>query len=68
VSVKNLPIAESVTQPEKIAYFLKQFEFVGINVCPNGNQPAMSKHQLLHHWPSPIIVRNIAKFVGFMQF
>jgi hypothetical protein len=28
----------------------------------------MSKHQLLHHWPSPVIVRNIAKFVGFMQF
>ncbi len=28
----------------------------------------MSKHQLLHHWPSPVIVCNVAKFVGFMQF
>jgi hypothetical protein len=28
----------------------------------------MSKHQLLHHWPSPVIVCDIAKFVGFMQF
>ncbi len=28
----------------------------------------MSKHQLLHHWSLPIIVPNIAKFVGFMQF
>ena len=28
----------------------------------------MSKHQLLYHWPSPVIVRNVAKFVGFVQF
>jgi hypothetical protein len=28
----------------------------------------MSKHQLLEHWLTPIIVRDIAKFVGFMQF
>ncbi len=28
----------------------------------------MSKHQLLVHWPTPVIVRNIAKFVGFLQF
>jgi hypothetical protein len=27
----------------------------------------MSKHQLLHHWPSPVIVRDVAKFVGCMQ-
>jgi hypothetical protein len=53
---------------KKLHIFPKQFEFVGINVCPNGNQPAMSKHQLLHHWPLPIIVRNVAKLVGFMQF
>jgi hypothetical protein len=28
----------------------------------------MSKHQLLHHWPLPVIVCDVAKFVGFMQF
>ncbi len=28
----------------------------------------MSKHQLLKHWPTPIIVRDVAKFVEFMQF
>ncbi len=44
----------------------KRFEFVGINVCLNGNRPAMSKHQLLQH--SPVIVHDVAKFVGFMQF
>jgi hypothetical protein len=53
---------------KKLHIFPKQFEFIGINVCPDGNQPAMSKHQLLHHWPLPIIARNVAKFVGYMQF
>jgi hypothetical protein len=28
----------------------------------------MSKHQLLTHWPTPVIIRDVAKFVGFMQF
>jgi hypothetical protein len=48
--------------------FPKRFEFVGIGVGPDGNRPAMSKHQLLKHWPTPVIVRDVAKFVGFMQF
>jgi hypothetical protein len=44
------------------------FEFVGIDVCPEGNCPAMSKHQLLQHWDAPLIMRDITKFVGFIQF
>jgi hypothetical protein len=28
----------------------------------------MSKHSLLHHWPAPELVRDVAKFVGFAQF
>jgi hypothetical protein len=28
----------------------------------------MSKHQLLQHWPMPIIMHDVAKCVGFMQF
>jgi len=28
----------------------------------------MSKHQLLDTWPKPEIIRDIAKFVGFMHF
>jgi hypothetical protein len=27
----------------------------------------MSKHALLHHWPAPELVRDVAKFVGFAQ-
>ena len=53
---------------KKSSIFPKRVEFVGIDVCPDGNWPAMSKHQLLIHWPTPVVVRNIAKFVGFVQF
>jgi hypothetical protein len=53
---------------KKSSIFPKRVEFVGIDVCPDGNWPAMSKHQLLIHWPTPVVVRNIAKFVGFLQF
>ncbi len=44
------------------------FEFVGVDVCADGNRLAQSKHQLLHHWATPVIVRDVAKFVGFLQF
>jgi hypothetical protein len=48
--------------------FPKRFEFVGIDVCLDGNCPAMSKHQLFEHWPQPETVRDIAKLIGFAQF
>ena len=48
--------------------FPTRFEFVGNDVCPEGNRPAQSKHQLLESWPQPEIVRDIAKFIGFAQF
>ncbi len=53
---------------KKSHIFPKQFEFVGINVSPDGNRPAMSKHSLLHHWLSPELVRDVANFFGFAQF
>jgi hypothetical protein len=28
----------------------------------------MSKHKLLQSWPTPFLVRNVASFVGFLQF
>jgi hypothetical protein len=52
----------------KCCIFSKRFEFVGIDVCPDGNRPAMSNHQLLEHWPQPEFIRDIAKIVGFTQF
>jgi hypothetical protein len=53
---------------KKLHIFPKQFEFVVIDVCPEGNRPAIFKHQLLQYWPLPCIVHNLAKFVEFMQF
>ena len=51
----------------KSHFFPLCFEFVGIDVCPEGNRPAKSKHQLLETWPAPL-VRDVAKFLGFVQF
>ncbi len=48
--------------------FLSHFEFVGINVCADGNRPAQPKHTLLKTWPAPETVCNVAKFIGFAQF
>jgi hypothetical protein len=53
---------------KKSHFFPKRFKFVGINVSVDGNQPAMSKHKLLHHWPLPKLVHDVASFVGFLQF
>jgi hypothetical protein len=53
---------------QKIHIFLKCFKFVGIDVCCDRNRPAMSKHQLLEHWPQPETVRDVAKIIGFTQF
>jgi hypothetical protein len=51
----------------KSHFFPECFEFVGINVCANGNWPAKSKHNLLLTWPGPEFVRDVAKFIGFCQ-
>ena len=53
---------------KKSHFFRKRFKFVGIDVSIDGNCPAMSKHELLRHWPSPELVRDVASFVGFLQF
>jgi hypothetical protein len=53
---------------KKSFIFPERFEFVGNDVSPDGNRPAQTKHQLLESWPHPTIVRDIAKFIGFVQF
>jgi hypothetical protein len=52
----------------KLHIFVKRFEFIGVDVCINGNQPAQSKHQLIKTWPAPELVRDVAKFARFIQF
>jgi hypothetical protein len=48
--------------------FPTRFEFVGVDVCADGNRPAQSKHVLLQTWTDPVEVRCAAKFCGFAQF
>jgi hypothetical protein len=52
---------------KKSCFFLKHFEFVGIDVSMDGNHPGISKHQLLDHWPKPEFVCNVVSFIGFVQ-
>jgi hypothetical protein len=53
---------------KKSLIFPKRFEFVGNDVCPDGNCPAQSKHDLLSTWPKPEIVHDVTKFIEFVQF
>jgi hypothetical protein len=52
----------------KSHFFSKHFEFVGFDMCVNGNRPAKSKHTLLTTWPAPELVPDVAKFISFSQF
>jgi hypothetical protein len=52
----------------KSSFFPTWFEFVGVDVCKDGNRPAQSKHGLLKSWPAPELVRDVAKLISFAQF
>lgn len=52
----------------KCHWFPKRLEFVGVDVTVDGNRPAQSKHNLLETWPTPLIIRDVASFVGFAVF
>jgi hypothetical protein len=52
----------------KSQIFPKCLEFVGIDVCLDGNHLATSNHQLLEHWPQSETVRDVAKLIGFALF
>ncbi len=53
---------------QKSHIFPKFFEFVGIDICSDGNCPTMSKHQILEHWPQLETVCDVAQIIGFAQF
>jgi hypothetical protein len=53
---------------KKSLFFPQRSEFVGIDVCDDGNRPAQTKFQLLKTWPAFISVRCIASFVGLINF
>ena len=43
-------------------------EFVGNDVCINGNFPSQSKHYLMNNWPPFEVARDVASFLGFLNF
>ncbi len=53
---------------KKFFIFPKCIKFIGVDICADGNWPAQSKHNLLHHWKTPEVVCDVAKFVGLLQF
>ena len=52
----------------KSHFFPKRFKYIGINVSPNRNRPAKSKHSILKSWLAPEFIRDVVKFIGFAQF
>ncbi len=53
---------------KKSHIFPKHLKFVRTDVSSNGNRPAMSKHELIKHWPIPKLVQAVTSFIGFLQF
>eukprot|EP00984_Skeletonema_dohrnii_P006306 scaffold2258_cov84-Skeletonema_dohrnii-CCMP3373.AAC.7 len=53
---------------KKCHFFAPRTEYVGTDVCIEGNRPAQSKHQLLNAWPAFRTARDVASFVGFIAF
>ena len=52
----------------KCLFFPAPMEFVGVDSCLIGNRPAMSKSKLYKQWPPFVVARDIASFLGFMNF
>ena len=53
---------------KKCLFFPPRIEFVGHDVCADGNRPAQTKRSLLNAWPIFKTVRDLHSFVGFLNF
>ena len=52
----------------KCLFCPERMEFVGHDVCIDGNRPAQSKHSLLKTWPPFEVARDIHSFLGILNF
>ena len=66
--VGSLSVPEFIFVPKKCLFFPDRLEFVGIDVCKDGNKPAQSKHDLLKSWPVPKTAQDVASLVRFANF
>ena len=53
---------------KKYLFCPERMEFVGHDVCTDGNRPAQSKHSLLKTWQPFKVARDIHSFLGFLNF
>ena len=53
---------------KKSLFLPSAIEFVGHDVCADGNRPAQSKKSLLQSWPPFVTIRDLHSFVGFLNF
>ena len=53
---------------KKTSVFPEKFESMGIDVSQDGNRTAISKHQLVKHWPNPVVMCDILSLIGFAIF
>ena len=62
-------LSQNLSLSLKKSFFCpERMEFVGHDVCSNGNRPAMSKRALLDHWPAFVTARDVASFIGYLIF
>eukprot|EP00978_Attheya_sp_CCMP212_P028534 scaffold98746_cov61-Attheya_sp.AAC.5 len=53
---------------KKCRWFPKKFEYVGVDLSIEGNQPASSKFELIKTWKTPTTPRKIMSFIRFAIF
>jgi cleavage and polyadenylation specificity factor subunit 1 len=53
---------------KKCTFFLVRFEWIGLDVCTDGNRPAQSKFALIREWKSPTHATGLSSFLGLVGF
>jgi hypothetical protein len=55
-------------QLKKCAFITNRFKYVGHDITPDGNCPAISKFDLITDWPLPATGQSLISFIGLLSF
>jgi len=55
-------------QLKKCELLKDRIEYVGHNITPDGNCPALSKFDLINDWPLPKTSQALVSFIGLLTF
>jgi hypothetical protein len=47
---------------------LVRFEWIGLDVCTDGNRPVQSKFVLIREWKLPVHATGLSSFLGLVGF